>query len=380
MLLTTETREIATSALMATAKATIKATPKVFSFFSDMTYANKPKAICRELVANAVDAHVMAGTPELPVEVWIPNLYDPTFRVRDSGIGMAHEFMMTNYMAYTDGSTKSGSNIQIGGFGIGSKSPFAYTDQYNLRVVHENVLSVYSVFKDEDGIPSIALLGQTPTTDANGVEVSFPVAEADFVTFSQAAREALAYFDPLPVVHNLEGGELECPSYATNGSNWGMREQAGPLNVIMGGVCYPVDTPVVSAKVGYDSVVRSLLGYGLDVVLPIGSCSIALSREALSYDDDTIKAVVDAVEAVAAEVAASMSTIFDHHPNAWEAAAALATQLVSGARSKFLQDSAMYKGQKLEEDFMVPLGTKFVVWEIETAKKWGSRYTSQTTN
>src|SRR3546814_17913309 len=85
---------------------------------------------------------------------------------------MSHEFMMTSFMAYTDGSTKDQSNDQIGGWGIGSKSPFSYTDQFVLVSVHDGVRSVYSVFKDEDSIPAIALLSQEETTDANGVERS----------------------------------------------------------------------------------------------------------------------------------------------------------------------------------------------------------------
>src|SRR3546814_18492166 len=103
---------------------------------------------------------------------------------------MSHEFMMTSFMAYTDGSTKDQSNDQIGGWGIGSKSPFSYTDQFVLVSVHDGVRSVYSVFKDEDSIPAIALLSQEETTDANGVEVSFPVETHHFNLFREEIGRA----------------------------------------------------------------------------------------------------------------------------------------------------------------------------------------------
>src|SRR3546814_2225283 len=103
--------------------------------------------------SDLIDAHTAAGKSETPVKVWLPDEFDPYFRVTDTGIGMSHEFMMTSFMAYTDGSTKDQSNDQIGGWGIGSKSPFSYTDQFVLVSVHDGVRSVYSVFKDEDSIP-----------------------------------------------------------------------------------------------------------------------------------------------------------------------------------------------------------------------------------
>src|SRR3990167_18415 len=118
MLLVSENRDVTTSAVLQTARATVTASPKIFNFFSDLTYANKPKAICREYVASGVDSHSVAGKPEVPVEVWLPSIYNPPFRVRDRGIGMPHSFVMNEYMAYGDGSTKNDSNNQIGGFGV----------------------------------------------------------------------------------------------------------------------------------------------------------------------------------------------------------------------------------------------------------------------
>jgi len=106
MLLQAEDRTVATSGVMQVARATIKTSPKIFNFFEKQTYSNVPRTICRELVANAVDSHVMAGKPELPAEVWLPTLLDPVFRVRDQGLGMNHDFVMNEFMCYADGSTK----------------------------------------------------------------------------------------------------------------------------------------------------------------------------------------------------------------------------------------------------------------------------------
>ncbi|WP_037500606.1 ATP-binding protein [Sphingomonas jaspsi] len=387
MLLDKENRTIVTNGVQQVARATIKTSPKIFNFFADQTYANKPRAICRELAANALDSHVMAGKPDLPIEVWLPTLLDPVFRVRDHGLGMSHDFMMTSFMCYADGSTKDSSNEAIGGFGIGSKSPFAYVDQYTVTSRFDGVESAYSVFKDDDGIPAIGLLGQRVTDQPNGVEVSFPVKPEDFTTFEEAAFEALRYFEPLPEVKNAVGGGFTPPAYVSKGKTWGMRQNAGALNVIMGGILYPVSASNLTYKFPEDSAARKLLEYGLDLRLPIGTCSVALSREALSYDDRTIEAIRLACEAVIEEVAESFSTMFDHIDSPWEAAVALHNELGDNhysARAKFLSEHAKWKGAKLETSLAFPMlaqretswGEKklvdvsgFTVWEIDARRE-----------
>ncbi len=341
-------RAIESSGVMETAKATIKATPKIFNFFADQTYANKPRAICRELVANGIDSHTAAGCPDRPVEVTLPNDLDPVFKVRDFGVGMSHEFMMTRFMAYTDGSTKDQSNDQIGGFGIGSKSPFAYTDQYTLRVVHDGVLSVYTMFKDEEGLPSIGLMGQTTTDEPNGVEVSFPVENDDHSAFHEAAQEALQFFVPLPTVI---GGEIDAPPYNYVGKGWMLRPTAGDLNVIMGGVRYPVATGSLEWDLRNDAKLSPLLSYGIDLILPIGACGIALSREALSYDGKTSANIETALKAVIDDVVSTFANMFDNCASMWDAIVSLHKETqgatASTGRAKLLAANAFWKGAKI---------------------------------
>jgi hypothetical protein len=347
-------REVSSQGTMQVAKATIKATPKIFDMFANDTYANKPLAIFRELVANGIDAQ-RTVCPTRPVEVQLPCSLDPTCIVRDFGTGMAHDFVMGPFMAYTDGSTKDKSDDDIGGFGIGSKSPFAYVDQYTLRVVHEGILSVYTMFKDEDGIPAVGLQGQTTTDEPNGVEVSFPVEEADMETFTAAAQEALQYFRPLPLVTN---GTLNAPDYTYVGTNWSIRPKAGPLGVIMGGVRYPVATSSLDWKLRSDAKLSPLLEYGLDLILPLGACGVAMSREQLSYIPKTTENIRIALESVIDDVVATFSHYFDNDASEWDAMKRLYEEVGTGStattgRGKLLMANAKYKGNKLETSFRI---------------------------
>lgn len=357
MKLNTVKRDVTSSGTVEVSKAKIKATAKLFDMFADQTYANKQVAILRELVANGVDAHIANGTPDVPVEVYMPSEFDPMFKVVDHGTGMPHDFVMGPFMEYTNGSTKDQANDQIGGFGIGSKSPFAYCDQFTLRVVHDGVLSVYTMFKDEDGIPAIGLQAQTTTDEASGVEVSFPVENDDMEDFRSAAQEALQYFHPLPIIH---GGEVTPPEYvhtAKDGS-WGMRKNAGALGVIMGGVRYPADQHSFNWNLRNNDKLSPLLGYGIDVTLPIGAADIAMSREALSYTERTNKAVKEALEKIVDDVIATFSTLFDGHKTRWAAQQALGNELNVtgwGPRSQMMEKFAKWNGQRLEKTINLSL-------------------------
>ena len=349
-------REVEASARGEVSKATIKATPKLFDMFADQTYANKPVAIMRELVANGVDAHTAAGCPERPVEVTLPTELDPMCVIQDFGIGMAHDFVMGPFMAYTDGSTKDTSDDQIGGFGIGSKSPFAYVDQFTLRVVHEGTVSIYTMFKDEDGIPAISRQTSGETNEINGVAVSFPVEAKDVQTFRDAAQEALQYFDPMPKIIN---GEISAPKYSYKGTNWALRDKTSPLGVIMGGVRYPVSAESLEYEVRGDENISPLLSYGIDITLPIGSCGIAMSREQLSYTAKTNASIKAALEGILDDVVKTFATLFDSCKTEWEAMAMLDKE-VGGtsyyqrtARQNLLSKNARYKGNPLQTGFRV---------------------------
>lgn len=367
MKLERKTIELETSGMMQVSKAKIKATAKVFSMFEDGTYTNKPVTILRELVANGIDSHIMAGTPNRPVEVKLPTEADPTFSVRDFGIGMAHDFVVGPFMEYANGSTKEGTDEVIGGFGIGSKSPFSYVDQYTLRVVHDSVLSIYTMFKDEDGIPAVGLVAQTTTDEPNGVEVSFPVMENDVDAFRAAAQTALQYFRPLPLVEN---GTLNAPDYTYSGNNWGLRASAGDLGIIMGGVRYPVTTASLEYKLQTDPNIGPLLKYGIDLTLPLGAVAIAMSREGLSYGDKTNKGIREGLEAVVNDVVATFANMFDNEPTVWKAMVRLAEETggtnsySQNARQQLLAANAYYKGVKLEHKVSIENMTGFKSWEV----------------
>jgi hypothetical protein len=230
------------------------------------------------------------------------------------------------------------------------------------------------VFKDAEGIPAIGLLGQRPTDEPNGVEVAFPVKPDDFETFEEAAFESLRFFEPLPDIRNATEGKFNPPEYVARGKSWGMREHAGDLQIIMGGVMYPVSINNLSYRFPSNSAAYKLLRYGLDLRVPIGTCSVALSREALSYDDKTIDGIRVTCEAVIDEIAETFANMFDKYDSAWEAAAALHREIndTRGDRGNFLNEHARWRGQPHSTWLTFPqlstheyLGKRIPTWGYE---------------
>ena len=120
---------------------------KAFSILSSGLYANKIRAIIRELSTNAYDSHVAAGCADRPFEVHLPTSLEPWFSVRDYGVGLSHQQVVNIYTTYFE-STKTGSNDFVGALGLGSKSPFSYTENFGVTAVQNGHMGVYTALID----------------------------------------------------------------------------------------------------------------------------------------------------------------------------------------------------------------------------------------
>ena len=103
-----------------------------FDILSKGLYKDAVEAIIRELSTNAIDAHKQAGTQDKPFDVHLPNYANSAFYIRDYGTGLSQDQIEKIYVTFFN-STKRGDNDAIGCFGLGSKTPFAYTTQYTVE-------------------------------------------------------------------------------------------------------------------------------------------------------------------------------------------------------------------------------------------------------
>jgi hypothetical protein len=301
---------------------TVRTTAKTFAILSSGLYSDKIAAPIRELCCNAYDAHVAAGNQEAAFEVTLPNHLNPTFSVRDYGTGLSNDDVRNLYTTYFD-STKTDSDEMIGALGLGSKSPFAYTSSFSIESRFNGKLSTFAAYINENGVPALsALMEDVPTTEPNGMTVSFPVKSDDISKFADRAKRILMYFPVKPVVHGYYSFEPHSLKHTVSGSNWKIRDAgyyAGMSGtyVVQGSVAYPLHLNNIVDQLS--DAAAAVAATNLDLFLPIGQVEVAPSREALGYDTTTIRNLVAHIENAAGEMRDSIQEAINTAPNMWSA-------------------------------------------------------------
>ena len=294
-----------------------------FRTLVDSLYSDKVGSVIREIIANAVDAHAMliakGGKPSGSIKVNLPTMFSKTFSVRDFGPGMDHEFVMGLYSQLFH-SEKKGTNVATGMFGLGSKSPFSISDQFEVRVYTAHgdksdtiVERVYSTFIDGEGIPTIELKGtyNKPLTVGTGVMISIPVSDARVSEFERAlSKQALAFFDKdiafnrvlsASAVTAIEAVQKDIEKVsdccyfvrAKNSTKW----DRGDLYIRQGTAVYPVDRNKVTIPHHLQQIVNLFTRQGTQMLFdaPIGTFNVTPSREAVAYDTASTAAITKIV-------------------------------------------------------------------------------------
>jgi hypothetical protein len=301
----------------------IRNSAKAFSILSSGLYANKIRAIIRELSCNAVDSHTAAGKAGVPFDVHLPNQLEPWFSIRDYGTGLSHEQVTNIYTTYFE-STKTNSNEFIGALGLGSKSPFSYTDNFTVTAVQNGKKGIYSAFINGEGVPSIALMMSEDTEDANGVEIKFSVnSYSDFDKFRQEARIVYKHFSLRPVVSG--NGDFGFVDYEYESKDiipgvHSVKDKNGGY-AVMGNIAYPIEIPQADQSLGE---LRSLLTCGLEMHFGIGELDFQASREGLSYIPSTVAAIKTKLEALNSALTVVLAKEADAIANLWDRACFLA--------------------------------------------------------
>lgn len=321
------TKQVENEAILSNVGATtdfkIKATAKSFRILADGLYANKIRAIVRELSCNAYDSHVAAGKVETPFDVHLPNSLEPFFSIRDYGVGLSNDEVTNIFTTFFE-STKTGSNDFVGALGLGSKSPFSYTDNFTVTAVKAGIKGVYTAFINEHGVPSIALMFQEETTDPNGVEIRFAVEnERDFRSFCDEAQDVYRAFKHKPVVSGNSNYkhlsfEYETENVVPGVHVLGNRNHSGSRSfAIMGNIAYPIQVPDSDKTLGELS---NLLQCGLLLEFAIGELDFQASREGLSYIPQTVNAIKQKLAALNAELTVYVAREAYAISNTWERA------------------------------------------------------------
>lgn len=266
-------------------------------------YSDKAGSIVREICANAFDSHLRAGQDK-PFFVHAPTTLVPEFFVRDYGVGMTAEVMKEVYIVIGK-SDKDKTDDEVGMWGLGSKSPFAYADMYTITCFDGVEARHYGYGIAEDGVPDLYLMAVEPNDEPAGVRIGLSVETKDFELFAEAIKfNIVAHAGKFE--HNL--GESNIGTLDLVGSNWSAYTDS-PLKTVdysttswwarQGCVLYRIDSTQIK-DLPRDSRQATKRAWIIDC--PIGTIKMTPSREAIQYDPEVVDYLQDRVKSLVAEV------------------------------------------------------------------------------
>lgn len=262
---------------------------KIFDVLTANLYSDKIKAVVRETLANANDSH-QSSNIDFPIKVTIT---EDKISIRDYGTGIPQEDMLLRYctLGY---STKENDENQTGGFGLGCKSPFAYTPTFTVITYNGGFKSVYLMEKTPSG-PTMNLIVSVPS-DETGLEVSFSInSTKDYLSFIRNIKHFVKY-SGWKVELNGELIPSLFPIKEHSGFYY-INKDALPFSttvyIRLGGILYPLNTSQVDVRSLLQISSYALVIEGIpDKIVP------APSREELSYTPTTINTINGLIEKI----------------------------------------------------------------------------------
>lgn len=259
----------------------MEASAKSFGIIVDGIYSNKIEAIVREYSCNAVDSHKEDGHSK-PFDIHLPVYSEPTFSIRDYGVGLDEHDIVTVYtVAFA--STKENTNLVTGMLGIGGMSGFCYnTKSFTVTSWKNGKKLIYHCFIGNGGVPAYTKLLEEDSDEPNGVKVEIPVKTHDFYAFEQACDKLFKWFDIKPNYVNSNKTVGIVNKELVTGDYYIVPE-IGTSHVLMGNVLYPVRVDDVELE-----KYKHLINAPILIEAPIGAVDFASSRENLQYNSKTV--------------------------------------------------------------------------------------------
>lgn len=263
---------------------------------SDTLYSNKIGSIVREITSNSFDAQAEAKVKrDVIITIQDPGVItDEPGKIsfRDFGVGISPERVENVYSKYF-ASTKRDSNDQIGGFGLGSKTPWSYTEFFEVHTWVDGMYYQYIMHRGVS-IPRIDLVETYESNEPQGTEIIIPIKNySDAGKFRTELKKQLKYFDNVVFKGDCQ---MEDDYRIIQGKNFLVRtderEVHREIEICVGKVAYPFDKNLLNDpdEPYYNLVTPIALRF------EVGEIPVAVSRESIEYTDETIKAIRQKLE------------------------------------------------------------------------------------
>jgi len=333
--------------------------PHIINVLRNELYSNKILAFIREYSTNAQDANIENNCPERPIEVTLPTKLYPMFKVRDFGRGLSYEEIKDTYIKYGK-STKQGTNTQVGVFGLGSKSAFAYVNSFVITSYHNNKQIVCEAHVDETNYGKLNLISISDSDEESGIEISVPIKENDIYDVINTAVDFYKHFNPRPVFKGdtrLMNERLDAYDnryIAMYGEDWELsrdtsvryvRNFTSRIYAVMGNIVYGFSQDDIEYKNDYLNKIVYM--YNLYINLPIGSVSHTPSRESLQFTHTTKEVLRHKLDSIVSEIKSIIQSEIDKSENYCDAYKIISRHVQNDFINEDNINDYTYRGEKL---------------------------------
>lgn len=265
----------------------------LFDMVRSKIYKNPIASICREISSNSRDANREAGNEDTPCEIEIirksieqnGEIY---ISFKDNGPGISPERMDSIYCKYA-ASTKRDNNVETGGFGLGAKTPFSYTDAFTIQTVVDGLEYSYIAFIDESKRGKVLLTNKVETDKPNGTNVMVPIKSRDSDEFEKNVYLYTMFWKTLPIYKGFRT-KPNTVEYVYESDLFSVTQNKavslGSSTIfLIDGIPYPCDYDIGTKFPRYHE--KQLLL----IPINIGDFTISVNRETLQYTEKTIEKI-----------------------------------------------------------------------------------------
>jgi len=165
----------------------------VIEILRNRLYKNPIRVLTQEYISNGRDANREVNS-KTPMEITIPNKLNPVFKVRDFGPGLDPKRIREVFVMYGN-STKRDTNDQTGGFGIGAKSAWSYTDSFTVISYVDGVKRSYVAHTGVSNNGRLDHINTEETSEPNGTEIHVAVNPNDLNDFRESILRTTYFWE-----------------------------------------------------------------------------------------------------------------------------------------------------------------------------------------
>ena len=287
----------------------------ITTLLSSNLYSAPERSFMREIVSNAWDSQVEAGTTNVPIIIKITEGEATSYTyarftgygditIRDFGTGLSPERFNEVYRNIGS-STKRESNDYHGAFGIGHLSGFSCSNTMYITSYYNGTCYEYIGIKDANTIV-YTLVATYPTTESNGLEVTLKN------VYLSKYRESLKYISFFPNLflddnnptRDISINDIKIKKY----NNFWVANYPLYDKLLLGNVLYPLNISELGLKKNVVEESRLIefldnINYtGVVLKFGIGELSVTPNRESIIYTKECIDKIINKIRAVKEEI------------------------------------------------------------------------------